>query len=127
MVGHHEHLMGTARPLSAEVIAVRLSTLLATPGAPVYSVANLRRADHAFDLLDGLMRGGAPLPFFWPVSEETDGHDGVTELYDATSEALRRSGGVEQSFAALRTACARWRSLDLVLREGSPLPEPWQR
>lgn len=90
-------------------------------------MANLRLAGRAFDLLDGLMRGGARLPFFWPGSEHTDGHDGVTELYDATSEALRRSGGVEQSFAALRTACARWKSLDLVFREGSPLPEPWQR
>lgn len=118
---------GTAPPPPAEVLAIRLSTLLATPGSPVYSVEHLRRADQAFDLLDGLLRGGAPLPFFWPVSAQKQGHEGVTELYDATSEALRQPGGVEPSFASLRIACARWKSLDLALRDGAPLPEPWQR
>lgn len=126
MVDHHEHYAGTVSPPPAETLVVRLSALLATPGAPVYSVDDLRRADHVFDHLDGLMRGGAPLPFFWPASEQTDGHDGVTELYDATSEALRNQGGVERSFASLRIACARWKSLDLALRGGAPLPEPWQ-
>lgn len=64
MVTHHQHHTDTTHPLSAAALAVRLSALLATPGAPVYSVDDFRQADHLFDLIDRLMRGGAPLPFF---------------------------------------------------------------
>ncbi|WP_229826335.1 hypothetical protein [Nocardiopsis terrae] len=104
-----------------------MSRLLATPGTYGDSAANLRRADSAFDVLDRLMRDGAPLPSRWPVERDGNGHEHVTVLYDSVSESLREVGGPLRSFASLRRAVADWHELDTVLRSGGPLPEPWQR
>lgn len=113
--------------LPADVMAAEVSRLLATPVVPEQSVVALRRTDSAFDVLDGLLRSGAPLPLHWSATGDTKRHAPVTALYDAVSESLREVGGIAQSFAALRSACAQWRKLDAELRAGSPLPEPWQR
>ncbi|GAA1462974.1 hypothetical protein [Nocardiopsis exhalans] len=113
--------------LPAEAMAAEVSRLLATPGLPGQSVAALRRADSAFDVLDGMLRNGAPVPLRWPVNGDAERHEPVTALYDAVSESLREVGGAARSFVALRSACALWRRLDAALRAGAPLPEPWQR
>ena len=118
---------GTVLP--AEAMADQVSRLLATPGLPARSVATLRRADGAFNLLDGLMRSGAPVPGRWRVTEdaEDDAAEYVTRVYDALSESLREHGEFFECFAELRMACSLWRKLDTRLREGAPLPEPWRR
>lgn len=85
-------------------MVVEVSRLLTTPGFLGQSVANLRRADSAFDVLDVLMRGGAPLPLRWSVNGDVERHEPVTALYDSVSESLREVGGVTQSFVALRCA-----------------------
>ncbi|GAA1459305.1 hypothetical protein [Nocardiopsis exhalans] len=113
--------------LSADIMAAEVSRLMATPVVPEQSVVALRRTDSAFDVLDGLLRSGAPLPLHWRVNGDAKRREPVTALYDSVSEALREVGGAAQSFAALRSACALWRRLDAELRSGSPLPEPWQR
>ncbi|MGW5878979.1 hypothetical protein ACWFMI_20760 [Nocardiopsis terrae] len=120
--------------LPTDIMVAEVSRLLATPGFLGQSVTTLRRADSAFDVLDGLMRSGVPLPFRWPVNGEAERHesvtvlyDSVTVLYDSVSESLREVGGVVQSFGALRSACALWGEFDAALRAGAPLPEPWQR
>ncbi len=126
MTANHDTVSGSLdRP--ADIMVAELSRLLATPGFLGQSVANLRRADSAFDVLDGLMREGAPLPFDWLVNGDVERHEPVTVLYDSVSESLREVGGVAQSFVALRCAVADWRRLDVALRSGGPLPEPWQR
>ena len=123
MTTHHQ-----APPnLPTDIMAAEVSRLLATPGFLGQSVANLRRADSAFDVLDGLMRGGAPLPSHWSVNRGTERHEPVTVLYDSVSESLREVGGATQSFGGRRSACALWHELDSELRTWAPLPEPWQR
>ncbi|WP_239647866.1 gluzincin family metallopeptidase [Nocardiopsis ganjiahuensis] len=112
---------------SADIMAAEVSRLLARPGFLGQSVADLRRADSAFDALDGLMRGGAPLPLHWPRSGDANLREPVTALYDSVSESLRVMGGAAQSFVALRSACELLHKLDAELRAGAPLPEPWQR
>lgn len=121
------HTRGAALP--ADAMAAQMSRLLATPGLPVRSVATLRRADGAFNVLDGLMRSGAALPRDWHVDEDAEKDEAqyVTEVYDGLSEALREEGSIPQSFAALRSACAHWKALNDALRIGAPLPEPWRR
>lgn len=113
--------------LPADVMVAELSRLLAKPGFLGQSVATLRRADGAFDVLDELMRSGGPLPCCWPGKGRPERHGPVTELYDSVSETLREVGGPVQSFMVLRRAVAYWRELDAALRNGWPLPEPWQR
>jgi hypothetical protein len=113
--------------LPADIMAAEVSRLLATPVVPEQSVVALRRTDSAFDVLDGLMRSGAPLPLHWSGTGDPKRREPVTVLYDSVSEALREVGGAAQSFVALRSACALWRRLDAELRSGAPLPEPWQR
>ncbi|GAA1456599.1 hypothetical protein NE857_33505 [Nocardiopsis exhalans] len=113
--------------LPADIMVTELSRLLATPGFLGQSVATLRRADGAFNVLDELMRNGDPLPRRWSVKGRPERHGPVTELYDSVSETLREVGGAAQSFMALRRAAADWRALDAALRSGWPLPEPWQR
>lgn len=112
---------------SADAMVTELSRLLATPGFLGQSVATLRRADDAFNVLDELMRNGGPLPGCWPGKDSTGRHGLVTELYDSVSETLRETGGAVESFMALRRAVSEWRALDAALRSGWPLPEPWQR
>lgn len=113
--------------LPADVMVTELSRLLATSGFLGQSVDTLRRADGAFDVLDELMRSGAPLPRRWSVNGGQERHGPVTELYDSVSESLREVGGAAQSFMALRRAVADWRALDAALCSGWSLPEPWQR
>lgn len=111
----------------ADSMVRQVSRLLTEPGRPAHSAAALHRADHAFDLLDGLMRSGAHLPACWPTTGSTQEHHEVTAVYDAVSEALREVGGVTACLVALRRACTLWHTLDATLRTGAPLPEPWQR
>ena len=115
--------------LSADAMAAQVSRLLATPGLPPRAVGTLRRTDSAFGLLDALMRSGAPVPGCWRVDSDAEGYKAryVTDVYDALSEALREDGGAPYAFAALRSACQEWKSLDAALRAGAPLPEPWRR
>lgn len=113
--------------LPADIMVTELSRLLATPGFLGRSVATLRRADGAFNVLDELMRDGDPLPRRWSVQGGPERHGPVTELYDSVSETLREEGGPAQSFMALRRAVAYWGALDTALRSGGPLPEPWRR
>lgn len=115
--------------LPTEAMTAQVSHLLATPGLPARSVGTLRRADNAFGLLDALLRSGAPLPSYWHVDEHADDDEAerITRVYDSLSEALRETGGVADSFAALRSACTQWKTLDAALRVRGPLPEPWQR
>ena len=113
--------------LPADIMVAEVSRLLATPGFLGQSVVTLRRADSAFDVLDGLMRGGVSLPSGWPVNCDAKRHEPVTVLYDSVSESLREVGGAVPSFVALRRAVTDWREFDAALRSGGPLPEPWQR
>lgn len=101
-----EQVQRDGAALPAEAMAAQVSRLLATPGFPPRAVATLRRADGAFNVLDGLMRNGAPLPGCWRVDEDAEDDEAqhVTDVYDALSEALREDGGAPHSFAALRSA-----------------------
>ncbi|GAA1459330.1 hypothetical protein NE857_26810 [Nocardiopsis exhalans] len=115
--------------LPADAMAAQVSYLLATPGLPPRAVATLRRADGAFNVLDGLLRSGGPVPACWRVASDAGNYKAryVTDVYDRLSEALREDGGAPHAFTALRSACQEWKALDAALRAGAPLPEPWQR
>lgn len=114
--------------LPADIMVAEVSRLLAAPGFLGQSMATLRRADSAFNVLDGLLRSGASLPLRWPVNGNAERYEPMTVLYDSVSESLREVGiGAVQSFIALRSACALWGEFDAALCAGSPLPEPWQR
>ncbi|WP_017590758.1 hypothetical protein [Nocardiopsis ganjiahuensis] len=126
MIANHGTVSGPLdRP--ADIMVAEVSRLLAATVFLGQSVADLRRADSAFDVLDGLMRGGAPLPLHWSADGDAERHEPVTALYDSVSESLREVGGAAQSFVALRRAVTEWGRLDAALRSGGPLPEPWQR
>ena len=119
---HTEH----TEPFVVNACAAQLHRLPTSPGPPCDAVATLNSADNVFTTLDSLLRAGAPLPSRWALS----GHDGdvepVTWVYDALSEALRETGETGPVFTALREACRHWRTLEGLLRAGSPLPEPWR-
>ena len=126
MTANHDAVSGPLdRP--ADIMVAEVSRLLASPGFLGQSVVTLRRADSAFDVLDGLMRTGAPLPRHWPLNGDTGRYEPVTVLYDSVPESLREVGGAVRSFVALRCAVTNWHGLDAALRSGAPLPEPWQR
>ncbi|WP_017572873.1 hypothetical protein [Nocardiopsis halotolerans] len=108
----------------ADAVARQLARVLAHPGKREDAVRVLRRADGLFDALDQWAKTGV-IPSAWHVT--TGDAEAATLLYDTVSEELRTHGGVVAARAALGTAHAEWERLDGLMREGSPLPEPWQR
>lgn len=118
---------GPEKPSTTGMV-MTIGRLLAAPGLPAQARRTLKRADRGFDVLDGLLRSGAPVPACWHVTDQADeaACTRATLVYDTLSEALRETGGAPTCFAARLCAVAEWRELDTALRVGAPLPEPWR-
>ncbi|MCY9786774.1 hypothetical protein KIK06_23090 [Nocardiopsis sp. EMB25] len=111
--------------VDATVLAEQLSTLLAVRGNAARMRHALRVADRVFDALHEHLRGGGTPPRGWLPGRGGDGQRYTTAWFDALSETLRDPNARPTLRATANAAEVAWHALDAALREGAPMPEPW--
>jgi hypothetical protein len=109
----------------ATALADQLSTLLAVRGNAAKMRHALRVADRVFDALHEHLRSGGTPPRGWAPGKGADGQRYTTAWFDALSETLRDPNARPTLRATVNAAEVAWDALDAALREGAPMPEPW--
>lgn len=110
---------------STTQLAQRLTVLLAVRGTDDEIRRALQEADRVFDDLHWFMRTGGELPRGWLRGRGTNGQRYTTAWFDALSETLRNPDSRPTLRATANAAEVAWSALDAALREGAPMPEPW--
>lgn len=117
------HTGGSAT--GATRFAERLTALLSVRGTDDEIRRALQEADSVFDDLHWSMRTGGGLPRGWLPRKGPDGQRYTTAWFDALSEILRDPNARPTLRAAANAAEVAWSALDAALRQGAPMPEPW--
>ena len=117
---------GSGGTVDPTALADRLSALLSVRGNAARTGHALRLADETFDALHEHLRHGGTPPRGWSPARGAKDRRYTNTWFDALSETLRDPHARPTPRATADAAEVAWNALDAALREGAPMPEPWE-